>query len=690
MTARFVTCNLCEAMCGLRVETDGARVTSLRGDDEDVFSRGHICPKAHALREVFDDPDRIRTPRVRVGETWREATWDEAMEIAATKLREIRKRHGKDAIAVYIGNPNVHTHRATMGSALLAGTFGTKNRFDANSQDSNPRLFACMQIYGDALAMAVPDIERTDYLLVLGANPAASNGSMWVLGDPKKRFADVRARGGKIVLVDPRRTETASWCDAHHFIRPGGDAALLLALLHVVFEENLARVDRAIATRVSELRAICKDFAPERVSPAIGMSADVIRGIARELATTERAAVYSRVGVCQNEFGPVASWLVEALNVVTGHFDREGGVMFPEAAADIGPIGRKIVGNHWGRWRSRVRGVPEFLGALPSSVMAEEMETPGPGQIRALVCLAGNPVSSTPNGARLERAISKLDFVLGVDFYANETTRHAHVLFPPKHLFEVGNYDLLLSRFSVRNIAKYSPPIVETTDDTRDDWTIAVELAARIHARPARRAIMAAARNAPERFIDALLRIGPRRTSLREIERAVHGIDYGPLEPSKTMRRANLAPDALAADIPRVSRWLDAQRGDLVMIGRRHLRSNNSWLHNVRSLAKGPDRARLMIHPLDAARLSLVNGGSARIESRAGEVTVHVEITDEVMPGVVSLPHGFGHQAAAGTLRVAGALAGVSANTLTDEMHVEPVIGTSILNGVPVKVTAAT
>jgi len=687
---RFMTCNLCEAMCGLRVEVEGDRIRSLRGDDDDVFSRGHVCPKAHALREVYEDPDRIRKPRVRVGSSWRDATWDEAMDIAATKLREIRKRHGKDSVAVYIGNPNVHTHRGTMGAALLAGALGTKNRYDANSQDSNPRLFACMQMYGDALAMAVPDIERTDYLLVLGANPAASNGSMWVLGDPKKRFADVRARGGKIVLVDPRRTETASWCTEHHFIRPGGDAALLLALLHVVFEEGLARIDGVIATRVSELRAICKDLSPERVADPIGIGADAIRTIARELARTKRAAVYSRVGVCQNEFGPVASWLVEALNIVTGHFDREGGVMFTEAAADIGPLARRIVGNHWGRWRSRVRGLPELLGALPSSVMAEEMETPGPGQIRALVCLAGNPVSSTPNGPRLERAISKLDFVLGVDFYSNETTRHAHVLLPPKHVFEVGNYDLLLSRFSVRNIAKYSPPIVETNDDTRDDWSIAVELAARIHARPARRAIIAAARKAPERFIDMLLRTGPRRTSLREIERAQHGIDYGPLERSKETRRANLAPEALAGDIPRVSKWLDDQRGELVMIGRRHVRSNNSWLHNVRSLAKGPDRARLMIHPLDATRLSLTNGAAVHIKSRAGEATIHIEITDEVMPGVVSLPHGFGHQAASSTLRVAGALPGVSANTLTDEMHVEPVIGTSILNGVPVKVTAAT
>jgi anaerobic selenocysteine-containing dehydrogenase len=684
---RFVTCNLCEALCGLEVKTDGIRVTSVRGDRDDALSRGHICPKAHALGEVLDDPDRIRRPRVH----GRDATWDEAMSVAASELRRIRKKHGKHAIAVYVGNPSVHTHRGTLGSQLLATALGTKNRFDANSQDANPRLFACMQMYGDVLTLGVPDIERVDYLVVLGANPAASNGSMWSLGDPKGRFAEVRERGGKIVLFDPRRTETAAWSTSHHFIRPGGDAALLFAMLHVIFDEDLVSARAREAVHLEELRACCKEFSPQRVSAAIGVSEEVIRDVARILAKTERACIYSRVGVCQNELGIAASWLVEALNVVTGHFDRVGGWMFPKAAADVAPLARMLLGgNEYGRWTSRVRGFPEFLGSLPAAVMAEEMETPGPGQIRALVCIAGNPVSSTPNGARLERAISKLDFVLGVDFYANETTRHAHVLMPPKHVLETGSYDLVLSRFAVRNVAKYSPPVVKTNDDTRDDWAIATELAARIHARVGRRALVRSMRNMPERIIDMLLRTGPRRTSLRELEQNPHGIDYGPLEPSGRAHRIDLAPPVLVSDMPRVRKWVDERKDSLVLIGRRHVRSNNSWLHNVRSLAKGPDRARLMIHPSDAARLSLSNGGLARVSTRTGEATVNVEITDEVMPGVVSLPHGFGHQAAASTLRVAGALPGVSANVLTDEQNIEPIIGTSILNGVPVKVTMAT
>ena len=694
---RFFTCNLCEAMCGLRLEVEGDRVTSVRGDDDDPLSRGHICPKAHGLRELHEDPDRVRVPRIREGSKWRDASWDEAMDLAATRLRAIRARHGKDAVALYVGNPAVHSHRGSMAALVYAAALSTRNRYDPNSQDSAPRLFACMQVYGDALAMGVPDFERIDYLLMLGANPAASNGSMMGLGNPKARFAAIRERGGKIVLVDPRRTESAAWCTSHHFIRPGGDAALLLAMLHTIFAEELESKDLAKSCAgAQDLRGLCNDFSPERVAPAIGIDAAAIRAMARELATTERAAVYARVGVCQNAFGPVASWLVEALNLVTGHFDRAGGIVFPKAAADVAPLARKLVGNHHGRWRSRVRKLPELLGALPSGAMAEEMETPGDGQIRALVCVAGNPVSSTPNGPRLERAIEKLDFVVAVDFYVNETSRHAHVILPPKHVFESGYYDLVLSRFAVRNAAKYSPPIVSSKNDARDDWEIATELAARLRGPKsalARRAVLRAMRNLPERALDVMLRTGPYRLSLRELERAEHGLDFGPLEAGGAKRifhedgRARLAPAALAVDVPRVRAWIDAQRADdLLLIGRRHLRSNNSWLHNVRSLAKGPDRARLFVHPEDARRLRLDDGCRARVASRAGSASVLVEITDEVMPGVVSLPHGFGHQAAAETLRVAGALPGTSANVLTDDQRLEPVIGNSILTGLAITI----
>ncbi|MCB9591441.1 MAG: molybdopterin-dependent oxidoreductase [Sandaracinaceae bacterium] len=696
---RYFSCNLCEALCGLEVTVDGERVAGIRGDADDVFSRGHVCPKAIGLGELLHDPDRLRQPMRRLASGGFEpVSWDAALDEAASRLRAIRERHGRDAVALYVGNPVVHSLRSGLAAQLLTNALRTRNRFDPNSQDSNPRLFACMQVYGDALAMPVPDVDHTRHLLVLGGNPAVSQGSQMGLGDVRRRLTDIRTRGGRVILVDPRRTESARLADRHCFIRPGGDAALLLAMLHVLFRERRvdARAVDAMATGRRELARIAERFPPERVAAAIGIDADTITALARELSDAPSACVYARVGVCQSEFGPLACWLVEALNIVTGNLDRVGGAMFSAPAADIAPLGRRLVGNHHGRWRSRVRGLPELLGALPSAVMAEEMETPGDGQIRGLVCLAGNPVLTTPNGPRLERAIEGLEHVVAIDYYLNETTRHAHIVLPPRHVFETGNYDVILARLTVRNVARYSPPILETSDDTRDDWSIACELAARVlGAGRLAGPITRAARSAPERLIDALLRMGPHDVTLDSLRDAPHGVDLGPLRPSGGAGihhpdgRARLAPEALVADVPRLERWIDAVDDvGLVLIGRRHLRDNNSWMHNLPALAKGPSRAALFMHPTDAAARGLTDGAAVRIESRTGSVDATLRVTDEMRPGVVSLPHGFGHADARDTLRVAGALAGPNANALTDEARVEPVLGTSILNGVPVEVRA--
>ena len=696
------TCNLCEALCGLSVTVEeGRHVTSIRGDTDDVFSRGHICPKGPALGELFHDPDRLRRPVRRTASGWEPLAWDDAFELVASRLKDVQQRHGRDAVALYVGNPTVHGHRAGLGSQALSLALRTKNRFDPNSQDSNPRLFACMHVYGDALSIPVPDVERTDHLLILGANPAASNGSQMVLGDVRARMQGIRARGGSVVLVDPRRTESASWATRHCFIRPGGDAALLLAMLDVLFRERLVDERRvtAVSHGLDELRRLATRFPAERVAPAIDVSADVIRSLARDFAAAERACAYARVGVCQNEFGPLASWLVEALNVVTGNLDRPGGSMFATPAADIAPLGRLVVGNHHGRWRSRVRGLPEFLGALPSGVMAEEIETEGPGQIRALVTFAGNPVLSTPNGERLARALRTLEFSVSIDMYVNETNRLADVILPPSHVFETGNFDILMLRFPVRNVVKYSAPLVEKDPDGRDDWQILSELSFRLLApeRPrVQRALRRLTRDLPERIVDGLLRAGPYSLDLEKVRAAPHGIDLGPLVPRwndvvRTKdKRVQLAPAPLVADVPRLEAWVSAPRAtSLVLIGRRHLRGNNSWLHNVRSLVKGPDRARLMLHPDDATRLGVVDGAEVVVTSRVGEVRVRAVVTDEIMPGVASLPHGYGHASLGDTTRIAASLPGPSANTLTDEQLLEPVLGTSILNGVPITVRPA-
>ena len=695
---RAFTCNLCEAMCGLHLQVEEGRIGEIRGNPNDVFSRGHICPKGPAMREVLEDPDRLRQPMRRTPSGgFVPISWDEALDEAAARLRQVQREYGRNAVGFYYGNPVAHSHRAALGMQLLTFALRTQNRFDANSQDSNPKLFACSQMYGDGLSLTVPDVDRTDFLLMLGANPAVSGGSLMALGDVRGRLQGIRKRGGRMVLLDPRKNETAAWCDEHHFLKPGSDAALLFSLLHVLFAEG--RVDeravRPVASGLDRLRLLARSFPPERVAPRAGIPAALIRRLARELSQARRAVIYGRIGTSQNEFGPLAAWLLEAINVVTGNFDREGGAMFPEPAADPGPLARLLIGNVYDRWRSRLRGLPEFLGSLPSAVMAEEMETDGPGRVRAFVCLAGNPVLSTPNGARLERALRGVEFRLSIDFYINETSRLADLILPPAHALETGNFDLLLLATSVRNFVKASAPAVPRPSGARDDWEILSELSLRLAApRPLQRLARRLLRDLPDRVVDFLLR--PRGLSLAGLHDTPDGIDLGPLRPARASKvrtrdgRVQLCPEVFAADVPRLERWLLAPAPDgLVLIGRRDLRTNNSWMHNAPSLAKGPDRARLWIHPQDAASCAVRDGGTARVTSRVGSIVVRVRETEQVMPGVVSLPHGFGHAAARESMRVAGAMAGENVNALTDEERVEPLLGTSALNGVPVRVEPA-
>jgi anaerobic selenocysteine-containing dehydrogenase len=706
---KYRTCNLCEAMCGLDITLEDGRMTDVRGDDADVFSRGHICPKGPAMKDLHEDPDRLRRPLLRVNGRLAPTSWDEAMEAAVDGIVRIQKQHGRSALGVYIGNPTTHNHGALVMGQILLKALHTRNRFDANSQDANPRIFTSIHMFGDAAALTVPDVDRTDYLLMLGANPAASGGSIMSLGDVRGRLKDIRARGGKLVLVDPRRTETAAWADEHVFIRPGGDAGLLLAILHVLFADG--HVDENAVVRVAEglgeLRRIAAGYAPERVAGAIGVDAATIRRIATDFAGARRAAVYGRVGICTNAFGSLGSWLIEAVNVVSGNFDRPGGSMFTKPAVDLSAVARRLGVGGAGRFRSRVRGLPEVGGMIPATTLVDEIETPGEGQIRALVTLCGNPVLSVPGGDRLGRALAGLEHMVSIDIYQNETTRHASVLLPPRSALERGHYDVLFHALQVRNTAKWSEPVVTPDPDTRDDWSICWELALRLVAKrrgplAERAARLALKLGAPsdERALDALLRTGPYQgLSMAALRAAPHGIDLGPLVPMRTERvrtpghLVRLAPAAITADLPRLDAWLAATSGakgpELLMIGRRHVRSNNSWMHNLQTLVKGRDRATLQMHPADAAQRGLAAGATVRVKGRAGAVETKLEVTDEVMPGIVCLPHGFGHQEAAATMRIAGALPGPNANVVTDALLLEPLTGTAILNGVTVAVDAA-
>lgn len=714
MRTHFRTCHLCEAMCGIQIDVEGDKILSIEGDHEDPLSRGYICPKALALADIHTDPDRLKLPQKRTATGWETIGWEEAFDLAAKGIHGIQSQHGRHAVGFYLGNPTVHNYGAMLFGLPFLLTLRTKNRFSATSVDQLPRMLVSLLMYGHQLLLPVPDLDRTSYLLVLGANPVVSNGSIMSAPGASKRLAAIRARGGKVVVLDPRRTETAEIADAHHFIRPSTDALFLLGMLHTIFAEKLARPGKLepLLDGFEWVEEVMRRFPPERVAGPTGIPAATIREIAREFAQAKSAACYGRVGTSTQEFGTLASWLTDVLNIVTGNLDRAGGAMFTRPAADV-VSGAARAGQQgtFARYRSRVRGLPEFGGELPVAVLAEEMETPGEGQIRALVTGAGNPVLSTPNGRRLDRALAKLEFMVSIDFYVNETTRHAHLILPPTFGLEHDQYELAFHLLAVRNTAKFSPALFERGPDQRHDWEIYLELTTRLLALQGSRvkaAVLGATgrKLGPAGILDLMVRAGPhgdrfnpfsKGLSRKKLLQHPHGVDLGALEPclpgrlSTESKRINLAPAPIAEDLKRLeARFLtkEAVAGGLELIGRRHLKSNNSWMHNSARLVKGKDRCTLLMHPGDAQGRGLATGQRVKVTSRVGSVEVPLEVSDEVMPGVVSLPHGWGHGRDGVKLAVAQAHAGESVNDLTDENHLDALSGTSSLSGVAVTVEA--
>ena len=693
---------LCEAVCGLTVEVEGDTAVRVRGDPDDPFSRGHICPKAAAIVDVQDDPDRIRAPQRREGGRWRAVSWQAALDEAGTRLAEVQRKHGRSAVGVYLGNPTVHSYSALLATPFFNRALGTRARFSATSVDQLPHMLASLEMFGHQVLLPVPDVDRTRFFLVLGANPLASNGSLMTAGGISRRLDDLRKRGGKLVVVDPRRTETAAAADQHLAIRPGSDALLLLAMLHVLFEEQRVglRHLEPFTDGLGLLRDAAARFPPESVAAHAGIGASVIRELALDFASAPAAVAYGRVGTCTQEFGGLSAWLIVALNAVTGNLDREGGFMFATPAADLVALASRTGDRgHFDRWRSRVRGLPEFGGELPAAALAEEIDTPGKGRIRALVTFAGNPVLSTPNGARLDRALAGLEYMVSIDLYRNETTRHANLILPTSFGFERDHYDLAFYALAVRNAARYAKPLRPPPPGVRGDFQVLLDLALAVRRQGGGRpgwklgASLRAARMLGERrLLDLMLRFGPHQLSLRKLEQNPHGIDLGPLRPQLPARlggrRLRLAPDIFLRDLDRLASVLrkPATNG-LVLIGRRALRSNNSWMHNSLRLVKGPPGCVLLMHPEDAAMRGLDPGGRVRVTSRVGSVEVPVAFTDEVMRGVVSLPHGWGHVRDGAALSVAAAHAGASLNDLTDEQSVDALSGNAAFNGVPVTVT---
>ena len=699
-------------MCGLTLKVEGQRVTHVEGDKDDPFSRGHICPKGAAIAELHDDPDRLRKPMRRKGSEWTEISWDEALDEAAAGIIRVQKKHGKDAFGFYVGNPTVHSFPAlTMGPALLRG-IRTKHRFSATSVDQLPHMVAAQQMFGHQLFLPIPDIDRCDYMLMLGANPMVSNGSIMSVPDFRARFREVTKRG-ETVVVDPRRTETAKEASRHLFIRPGTDAFFLLALVREVLSrgENLGRL-RPFIDGLEDLRTWVAPFTPERSAALTGIEAAEVKSIASALLRHDRAVVYGRMGTCTQEFGGLSAWLLVVLNIVSGNLDRPGGVMFTTPATPVLELAGK---GHLGRWRSGVRDLPEFGGELPVSALSEEIEA---GNIHGMLTLAGNPALSTPDGKRLENALSGMDFIVSIDPYLNETTRHANLILPPCSPLERPHYDLVFNALAVRNVANYSPPLFET--DAPHDGHIITGLLRRVcekrHGRlhPTTLKARALELTPVERLLDIGLRFGPYgagafgfkprrignrdlgpkgKLSLRYLEERPHGVDLGPLAPAFPDRaptgRIRIAPELYGYDLQRLSRAESELGTGMRLIGRRQLRSNNSWMHNAPSLMKGRPRCTLMMHPTDAERLGLSNGDEAHVESDVGAVSLPVVVSDEIMPGVVSIPHGFGHRRKGTRLRVAEEHAGVSMNDLTNPALIDSLTGNAVLNGVPVRVRSA-
>ena len=702
------TCSLCEAMCGIVVTHADGEVTSITGDDEDPFSRGHVCPKAVALQDVWQDPDRLRHPVRRDGDDWVRIGWDEALDLAADGIRDVQAAHGANSVGIYLGNPNAHNLGPLLFGSLLIKALRTTNRFSATSVDQLPHQFVQYHMYGHQLLFPIPDIERTDLLVVFGGNPLQSNGSLMSAGGFKDRLRELQARGGRMVVVDPRRTKTAEAADQYLPIRPNHDTAILLALLHVVFDEDLVAPGR-LGDHVDGLdtvAALVAQWPPERVATVTGWHPEQVRALARDIATADRAVVYGRIGTSTQRFGTLATWLIQVLNVVTGHLDEPGGSMFTTPAFDI--VEPRRSGGP-ARWHTRVRGLPEFGGEVPVAALGEEMATPGEGQIRGMVTVAGNPVLSTPNGHRLDEQFADLDFHVAIDIYVNETTRHADVILPPTTGLEVSHYDVTFNLLAVRNVAKWSDPMVEVDDDRRHEHEIIRGLARRL-ATPERPFDESNPMHVapPEAIVDAALRAGPHDITLDDLRAHPEGIDLGPLEPRLPARlgtpdrRIVLAPEAITSDLARHEQWWeeldaairqasegDAADGPLALIGRRHLRDNNSWLHNSARLVRGRDRTALVIHPDDARARGVADGSTVRVTSRVGAVEVAVRTSDEVMPGVVSLPHGYGHDRDGVLLGVATEHAGVSINDLTDDQLVDVPTGNAAFNGVEVRVRPA-
>ncbi len=735
-TMHLRTCPLCEAMCGLEISVRDDQVTRIRPRKEDVFSKGHICPKGTTLGTLHADPTRLRGPVVRDGETFREVSWDEAFETCERLIHAVVAEHGIEAVTAYVGNPAAHTFSIGRYIGVLIGMSGIPRIYSAGTVDQWPKNVTSALMYGGMWDIPVPDVQRSDFMVVMGANPQASQGSLMACANVLGELDRIKAEGGKVIVIDPRRTGTVRHASEWIPITPGTDAALLLAVVQVLFAEGLVDLGGLddILLGIEEIERVCAPFTPERVAVTCQIPVDRIRLLAREIAAADHGVVYGRIGLCNQEFGTLASWLVDVVNILTGSFDAPGGLMFPTPVnwtvaglpteAAPGTPGSST-GVEFGRWHSRVRGAPEVLGQVPVSCLAEEIDTPGEGQLKALITVAGNPALSAPGAERLQKALPMLDAMISIDNWINETTKHADVILPGLSPLEQPHFDDLLWQFAVRSAGKWSDAIFPPTDRP-GEWEVLVRLAGIISGSKASEVDVGALDDGffsflvavngldpaeilakyesggPERMLDLSLRTGPfgdrygenpDGISLQSFKDSPDGLDFGPMVPKvRSILRTpsgkiEAAPAYIIGDIPRLLERLDRPAEQLVMTSRRHLRSNNSWMHQMPTLVGGSNRCTLLMNPADADRSGVHDGELVRVTSEAGSVDVEVEVSDEMMTGVVSLPHGWGHTVPGAQTGVGAAHVGVNTNLLAPGRLVDVPSGNAVVNGYPVTVS---
>ena len=697
----YRACNLCEAICGLEIKTQGDQVLSIKGDKNDPLSRGYICPKGVAMQDIYSDPNRLRKPVKKHGDSWVEISWQEAFDSVAEKLVAVQEQHGQNAVAFFAGNPNVHNYGGMTHAGVLRKAVQSKIHFSATSLDQLPHHLTSYSLYGHQSLIPVPDIDHSHYMLIIGGNPLASNGSIMTSPDIPKRLKAIQQRGGRFIVIDPRRTETAEIADQHLFIRPGTDAWLLMAMINTLFAEDLVKTGHLtdLLVGIDQVRSACESFTPELAEQYSGVAAEQIRQLARDMANTEGAVCYGRMGVSVQVYGTLCQWAIQMINILTHSLDVRGGMMASSPAFGYIKPGESGAG-HFAAFHSRVSGLPEFSGELPASAMAEEILIEGEGQIRSLITIAGNPVLSAPNGNQMDKALAGLDFMVSIDFYINETTQHADIILPPTSALEHDHYDIAFHRFAIHNTARFNQAVFEPAQDSKHDWEIFNQLGLAI---AARKGVDAKPLPSPDQIVDYGIQCGPYSAkaghelelTLDKVKQHIHGLDIGPLEPSLPQRlctadgKITLMADYIEQDIARLNADQPLiEKDEFLLIGRRHIRSNNSWMHNSKRLVKGKPRWQLLMHPDDLAAHQLQDQSQVRIQSRVGEVQTQVLASDEVMPGVVSLPHGWGHKREGVSLDIAAEQEGVSCNDLTDEKLIDQASGNSALNGVPVRIFA--